>query len=153
MNRQIIKLWVSLFFLLFFCMTSQAANLVQQSPVGYWTTISDEDGKPRSIVQITQEKGKLVGSIIKVYAKPTDRGLCVNCPGVLKNKPIVGMRIMWDLEPKGDFQWAGGTILDPKKGKKYKCKLELAKQGKELLVRGYIGISLFGRTQTWIRKS
>ena len=63
---------------------------------------------------------------------------------------MIGMTILWDLERDGDT-WTDGSILDPDNGKTYRSTLKLADNGRPLEVRGYIGISLFGRTQRWIR--
>ena len=60
------------------------------------------------------------------------------------------MTILWGLTAAGSV-WKGGEILDPDNGKTYRCKMTLSDDGKELNVRGYIGISLIGRTQTWHR--
>lgn len=122
-----------------------------KSPIGVWTTISDKTNKPRSVVRIYESKGILYGKILKVYKEPGDHNTCINCPGNFKNKPIVGLRFMYGLKPDGRNEWSGGHILDPKPGKIYKCKITLLPDGKTLKVRGYIGFSLLGRTQTWHR--
>ena len=131
---------------------SNALASEQTSAIGYWTTISDEDNMPRSVVQIFNHQGKLEGRILKVYPKEGDHELCIHCPGKLKKKTIIGLRMMWGLSPDGQNAWSDGQILDPKTGKIYRCKIELNNSGKKLAVRGYIGISFFGRTQTWIRR-
>ena len=59
------------------------------------------------------------------------------------------MEIIWDMKRKGE-QWAGGKIMDPENGKSYKCKMKVTEDG-TLKVRGFIGIFLIGRTQTWYR--
>jgi len=123
------------------------------SAIGYWTTISDEDNKPRSVIQIINNQGYLEGRILKVYAKEGDHELCINCGGKLKNTPIIGLKFLWGMIPDGDKTWSGGQILDPKTGKTYKCKMRLTNDGKELSVRGYVGISVFGRTQIWVRRN
>src|SRR3546814_6005144 len=64
----------------------------------------------------------------------------------------MGMEILWGLK-KDDGQWDGGQILDPEKGKVYGAKLSLADDGQKLNVRGFVGFSLLGRTQTWIRET
>jgi uncharacterized protein (DUF2147 family) len=61
------------------------------------------------------------------------------------------MTIMWGVKKDGD-QWDGGQILDPHNGKTYKVKLKLTDNGQKLDVHGYIGFSLFGRSQVWERK-
>ena len=153
MSRKFVKSICLIAISLVFCNITFAKNFDEKSPVGLWTTISDDDNKPRSMVQIKLNKGNLEGIIMKVYSKPDDHALCIHCQGNLKNKPIVGMRFMWGLKPSGELEWSGGKILVPKNGKTYKCKIALDKSGKKLSVRGYFGISLFGRTQTWIRRS
>ncbi|TCV94793.1 uncharacterized protein (DUF2147 family) [Luteibacter rhizovicinus] len=126
-----------------------AADLT--SPLGKWKTIDDTTHKPKSIIEITEKGGVLEGKVLEVIQ--SDEGphpLCANCDGERKNKPIVGMTIMWGLKKDGD-QWSGGQILDPKKGKIYKVKLELTDGGQKLDVHGYIGFSLLGRSQIWER--
>src|ERR1700737_4068655 len=79
------------------------------SPVGRWMTIDDEDGKPRSIVEISDTAGALQARGLKIYDRPTDNPghLCRKCRGDLKDKPVVGMIIMTGLKRDGD-QWDGG---------------------------------------------
>ncbi|MEF9942731.1 MAG: DUF2147 domain-containing protein, partial [Burkholderiaceae bacterium] len=76
---------------------------------------------------------------------------CDQCSGARKDQPVIGMTILWGLKNEGD-EWTGGEILDPKNGKTYKAKAKLVDGGKKLEVRGFLGISLFGRTQTWVRE-
>lgn len=120
--------------------------------VGRWTTIDDETGKPKSVIVISEENGKLVGTIEKLYRGPDEEQdpVCDKCSGDLANKKIIGMTILRDLKKDGD-EWSGGTILDPKNGKTYSCKVALDDGGKKLKVRGFLGISLLGRTQYWVR--
>ncbi len=122
------------------------------SPAGKWLTIDDKTNKPRSIVQIYTEKNEYFAKILKVFPQPGDTGICHNCPGELKGKPIENLTFMWNVKPTGNNEWGEGRILDPKNGKLYRVKLSLSPDGKTLKVRGYIGISLLGRTQEWIRQ-
>ena len=62
------------------------------------------------------------------------------------------MTILSGLRKTGDNEWSGGEILDPENGKIYKSKMSLVDDGNKLNVRGFIGISLLGRTQTWERE-
>jgi len=123
------------------------------SPVGHWKTIDDVSGKARSIVRIEKDGDALVGYIEKIFPQEGDKPdpKCEKCKGDKKDQPIVGMKFMWGLKAKGD-EFAGGEILDPNNGTVYRCKMELKKEGAELKVRGFVGISLFGRTQTWYRE-
>lgn len=131
-----------------------ATSALAQAPsaVGRWTTIDDETKKPKSVITIYEEGGKLFGKIEKLFREPTEEQnpLCDKCEGTLKNQPITGMVILRDLKKDGD-EWTGGTILDPANGKTYKCKIAVQDGGKKLKVRGYIGMALLGRTQHWVR--
>jgi len=131
-----------------------ATSALAQAPsaVGRWTTIDDETKKPKSVITIYEENGKLFGKIEKLFREPSEEQnpLCDKCEGTLKNKPILGMVILRGLE-KDDEEWSGGSILDPANGKTYKCKIAVEDGGKKLKVRGYIGLSLLGRTQHWVR--
>ena len=68
-----------------------------------------------------------------------------------KSRPVMGLQMLWGFEFDGDDVWSGGYIYDPKSGKTYKCKITLTEEGKRIKVRGYIGISLIGRTAEWTR--
>lgn len=67
-----------------------------------------------------------------------------------KGPPLIGLRFMWNLKKDGS-EWSGGSVFDPKSGKTYRCFVETLDDGKRLKVRGYLGVSLLGRTQYWIR--
>jgi uncharacterized protein (DUF2147 family) len=123
------------------------------SPVGTWRSIDDKTKQERSIIRVTEENGEFKGVVEKIFDQPGDdpAHLCKECKEERKDKPIVGMTILWGLKKDGDA-WAGGEILDPKNGKTYRCKMTLSDDGKSLNVRGFIGISLIGRTQTWWRE-
>ncbi len=128
------------------------AHADEPTPVGRWTTIDDKTGKPSSVVQIWEEDGKLKGKVESVVVAPGEDPdpKCTKCEGALKGKPITGMVILWDLARDGK-RWSGGRILDPDEGSVYRCLVEPVDGGAKLDVRGYLGISLFGRTQTWLR--
>ena len=125
---------------------------MDSSPEGMWKTLDDKTGEARSVIKVWTEKGELVGRIEKLFRKPGENPnpLCDKCTGENKDKPVIGMTVMWGLKKDGD-EWTGGHILDPDDGKVYSCKVELADGGKKLEVRGFIGFSLIGRTQTWVR--
>lgn len=123
------------------------------SAAGQWTTIDDATGKPKSIVQIDISGDQLSGKVLEVLQ--SDQGphpVCKECSGDRKDQPIEGMTIIWGMKKSGDG-WAGGSILDPKSGKTYGCKIQLADGGQKLEVRGFKGFSLLGRTQVWQRKT
>ena len=120
------------------------------SPVGVWKTVDDATGKAKSLIKIWEKNGKLYGTVIKLIDPSEPDPVCDKCEGKLHNKPIVGMTIMRGLSKDGD-EYSGGTILDPENGKTYKVLIQVLPGGKKLKVRGYIGISLLGRTQHWHR--
>lgn len=134
--------------LLLFCVATITINA--QSAIGTWKTIDDEDGKVKSHVDIYEKDGKLYGKVSKLLSTKTT--VCADCEGTKKGQPIEGMEIIWNLEKDSDTEWEGGKILDPASGKEYKCKIELT-DATTLNVRGFIGFSLLGRTQTWYRVS
>ena len=124
-----------------------------QSPVGRWRTVDDATGKVNSVVVVWEQDGKLYGKIEKLI-DPDPRDpypRCTRCDGEMKNQPLIGLRILWDLKKDGN-QWSGGKILDPDSGKAYRCFMVLEEGGRKLKVRGYIGLSLLGRTQHWLRE-
>ncbi|WP_313374969.1 DUF2147 domain-containing protein [Chishuiella sp.] len=133
-------------FNLFFMLTS---FMFAQSPIGTWKTIDDETKQPKSYVEIFEKDGVLYGKVTKILTKGKEDAKCTECSGTLKNKPILGMQILSGLKKNGN-EWTGGKIIDPNKGKEYKAKMSLNGNDK-LDVRGFIGISLVGRTQTWYR--
>jgi uncharacterized protein (DUF2147 family) len=115
---------------------------------GKWKTIDDETGKPKSIIEIFKKSdGKYYGKIAQLLAKP-EHETCVNCTDDRKNKPLIGMEIIRGLSKDGD-EFSGGKITDPKNGKTYKCLIK--REGEKLNVRGYLGFSIIGRSQTWVK--
>ena len=126
------------------------------SAVGLWKTIDDVTGKPKAVIQITETPThQLQGTIVKIFPRPgvDENEVCAACKGSLHNQRIVGMKVLHDLVADHDIsgRWKGGEILDPHNGKSYHCTLGLSQDSRELNVRGYIGMPLFGRTQTWQR--
>lgn len=130
-----------------------AAAAQNLSPVGRWRTIDDKTGQAKSIVRIVDNRGEIQGQVESVFSPPAVslNPLCDKCSGDQKNKPIVGMLIMWGLKKDGD-EFSGGRVLDPDEGKVYKCYIKVVENGAKLQLRGYIGFSLLGRTQTWVRE-
>jgi len=123
------------------------------SPVGLWKSIDDNTGKVRSLVRITQANGEYKGTIEKLFRAPTEdqNPKCDKCPDARKDKPIIGMTILTGLKAEDDLEYTGGQIIDPENGKIYSSKIVLDENGKKLEMRGFIGVSLIGRSQTWVR--
>lgn len=130
---------------------SATAAAADATAVGLWKTVDDETGAAKSLVRISEANGELRGVVEKVFSPPAKRPdpVCDKCSGERKGKPVVGMTIMWGLKKSGDGVWSGGEILDPGKGKTYRCKVTVIEGGKKLQMRGYV--AFFYRTQTWLR--
>ena len=131
-----------------------AANAGAASLQGLWKT---DGGK--SLVEIYPCGETLCGKItwLKETAYPTDDAMAGKIKvdrekhdSALRGRPIVGLQIMRGFRATGEQTWGDGTIYDPENGKTYKCKLTLTAPDR-LEVRGYIGVSLFGRTTVWDR--
>ena len=133
-------------FILVFVLTQ---NTFSQSILGKWKTIDDETGVEKSIIEIYEVKGKIYGKVIEIFEAKNRNRKCELCTGDDKDKPILGFTIIRGLK-KDDDEYNGGKIIDPKNGKSYKCYITIEEKDK-LKVRGYVGISLLGRTQYWLR--
>ena len=120
------------------------------SPVGVWRTIDDKTNKPRALVQIFARNGLLYGKVTDILDSKYANARCNDCSGDRDNQPVLGMEIIRDMHPDGD-RWDGGTIINPETGDTYHCRFHLGPDGQTLVVRGYIGFSLLGRSQTWQR--
>ncbi len=128
-----------------------SASVPAVSPVGVWKTIDDETGQAKSLIRIVETNGVLSGKIEKLLTPGKENSKCDKCEGALKDQPVLGMEILKGLR-KGDDVWEGGTILDPNNGKTYRSQLRVVDGGKKIEVRGYIGIPLLGRSQSWLRE-
>jgi uncharacterized protein (DUF2147 family) len=120
------------------------------SPIGLWKTFDDKSGAAKAIVRIYEQEGKLFGKIVSSFKPGAEQRVCEVCKDERKDQPIIGLVIIRNMKAdEGEFD--GGDILDPENGSVYHCKMHV-EDGSRLLVRGYIGISLIGRTQTWQRQ-
>ena len=125
-------------------------NIVKgQSVFGKWQSIDSKTGKAEAIIEIYKDKNKAYAKVVDILNPDDKDKICIYCKGENKDKPILGMVIVNGLKEKGAV-WSGGKILDPKNGNYYKCYITLVNNSK-LKLRGFIGISLFGRTEYWYR--
>ena len=137
------------FLISFLLVSISLTGFSQSSIVGKWTTIDDETGKERSIVDIYEKDGKFFGKIVKIFSEPGDDPdpICEECEDERKGQKVLGMEIIRDMKyDKGNNEFKKGEILDPENGNIYDCKLWI-EDGK-LKVRGYL--LFFYRTQTWL---
>ncbi|WP_239021050.1 DUF2147 domain-containing protein [Pontibacter arcticus] len=118
------------------------------SPVGIWT---NEDGKAK--FEIYKCGDKLCGKLVTLK-EPLKNGkpkVDENNPNKkLATRPLQGLEFMKGFKYDGDNKWDDGTIYDPESGKTYACYMKMNGNDK-MEVKGYIGISLIGRTQHWTR--
>jgi uncharacterized protein (DUF2147 family) len=128
---------------------AQAAS--KQAFEGVWVSVDDVSNQRKSEIRLYVEGGKLYGQIARLLLEEDKGKRCVACKGALKDKPIEGLTIIEGLGWDGSA-WTGGKILDPANGKQYSCTLTL-EGNTTLKVRGYMGFSLLGRTQTWYKSS
>ena len=127
-----------------------------ESLTGTWKQIDDKTGSSKAIIEIRQEKNDTyTAKIIKITPRPgyTPQEKCVNCPKPYTNKPILGMDILKGLKYVGNNSYSGGTIIDPLTGKLYKTNAKLSKSKNRLTIRGFLGVSALGRSQTWIKEN
>lgn len=137
----------------FILLWMQISSVWAQDPVlGDWYTVDDETGEVSSLVTLSQaDDGSMVGIITKILKEDAGDGLCGECEGDKKDQPIEGMQFIWGVQNVALGKWEDGKLLDPESGTIYSGKLTLTEDPNELDVRGYVGFSLFGRSQTWIR--
>lgn len=121
------------------------------SPIGLWKTFDDKTGKARGLVRIYERDGKYFGKLEESFTPGADHRVCTVCTDERKDQPVIGLLIIRNLQ-REDNEYAGGDILDPESGSVYRCKMHLEQDGTRLVVRGFIGFSLLGRSQTWQRQ-
>lgn len=129
---------------------AQVAPVMPASPIGLWQTVSDVTGQPQSVVSIYEERGRLFARVERVLVTEGVPATCEKCRDDRKGQPLAGLVIMRNMRNAGT-DYRDGDILDPESGKVYRCRMTLDATGQRLTVRGYIGISLFGRSQVWHR--
>jgi uncharacterized protein (DUF2147 family) len=121
-----------------------------QSIFGKWKTIDDRTGNPKAIISIYEEDGLMYGHVVEILEEGREDAICGKCDGDRKDQPIVGMKIIQDVEHVGNGEWKGKTLFDPEQAMTFRCKLWLNPDNPdELKVRGYL--AFIYRTQTWIR--
>lgn len=144
------KLILSTLILFGTCFISMPSNGIETDLiVGTWLTVDDDTKQPTSHVSVSINNNKLDATVVKLLDSPD--AICSLCTDYRKNQPVLGMKIISGLTRKSQNEWANGEILDPDNGKTYRVSLRL--DNGKLIVRGYIGISIFGREQVWTKLS
>lgn len=119
------------------------------TPIGHWKTIDDATGQPVSIVEVFEQDGKLFARIERKL-RAGGESTCSKCTDYRKGQPFSGLVFMRNMTKVKD-EYVDGDILDPDNGKIYRCKIRLEAGGARLVVRGFLGVALFGRSQIWER--
>jgi len=124
-----------------------APAFAQNSVIGLWRNVEPDKV---TLIRVYEEGGKVMGKIEKVLKNNVEdtSTRCTKCKDELKDKPMVGLQLIWDMQKDGE-RWSGGKLLDPETGRIVNCRLETDEGGKALKVRG--SIAFLSKTQTWTR--
>ena len=138
---------IFLHLLLTICLCAADSSLA-----GRWRTLDDKTQKARGVVLLYEQGGAIFGKIESSFDPKEAGEICSKCDGDRRGKPVIGLVFLRNMKKHGAAEYAGGDILDPDSGWLYRCKITVEDGGRKLVVRGFLGVSLIGRSQVWLRE-
>lgn len=135
--------------LLIFILLILSFSINSQAVLGKWNNRDEKTGKIDSVVEIYKKDGLVYAKIIDIMNPELKNAFCTLCKGSVKNKPALGLHVLYKLEKKRN-KWVGGYGLDPRTGHYFNVYIKLVNPNK-LKIRGYAGIPIFGKTVYWDR--